>query len=67
MADYTCVKCGSTSFEKGEIRTAGGGLSKLIDVQNKKFFSVSCSQCGYTEFYKKTSSAAGNIADFFLG
>jgi hypothetical protein len=61
---YECVKCGSSSYKKGNINTTGGTLSKLFDVQNKKFVTITCSNCGYTELYAKDSSLAGNIFDF---
>ena len=61
---YKCPKCGSTSYEKDEMRATGGALSKVFDVQNKKFTMISCSNCGYTEFYKRSTSALGNIFDF---
>jgi len=62
--EYVCPKCGSTEYIKGEIRTVGGGISKLLDVQNKRFIHISCKNCGYTEFYKKGSGIIGNVFDF---
>jgi predicted nucleic-acid-binding Zn-ribbon protein len=62
---YICPKCGNTSFETDEIRTTGGAFSKIFDVQNKKFTTVSCTRCKYTELYKGTTSKLGNILDFF--
>ncbi len=62
--EYKCPKCGSTSFEQDEMRATGGTFSKLFDVQNKKFTMISCTNCGYTEFYKRSTSALGNIFDF---
>jgi hypothetical protein len=62
---YECVKCGCLSYEKDEIRATGSGLSKIFDVQNKKFIVVSCADCGYTELYKKGDSGTlSNIFDF---
>jgi len=64
---YQCTKCANTKYEEGEIRTTGGFWSKLFDVQNKKFFHISCTNCGFTEFYSAKSSKGGNILDFFAG
>lgn len=64
---YQCIKCHNTRYETGEIRTAGGRLSKLFDVQNKKFTTVSCSECGYTEIYKGDTSLLGNVFDLVVG
>jgi len=63
--NYKCPKCGNTQYEVGEIRTTGGMLSKIFDVQNKKFTTVTCKKCSYTEIYKADSSMLGNVFDFF--
>ena len=65
MERWICVKCGCREYEAEEIRTVGGALAKIFDVQNKKFTAVSCKQCRYTELYKAETSALGNIFDFF--
>ena len=69
MADFkfTCSKCGFNEYEIGEFRAAGGFVSKVFDVQNKKFTTVSCTRCHYTEIYKTDSSMLGNVFDFFTG
>jgi len=40
-------------------------LSKIFDIQNQKYSSVTCKRCTYTEFYKAKTSALSNIFDFF--
>ncbi len=65
--EYICVKCGHRDYEVGEFRAAGGFLGKLFDVQSKKFTTVTCNQCRYTEIYQAESSMLGNIFDFFTG
>jgi len=62
---YVCPKCGSKQYEVDEMRATGGMFAKIFDVQNKKFTTISCSMCGYTELYKRTSSTLGNVFDFF--
>ena len=49
------------------IRTTGGAFSKLFNVQNKRFDTISCRKCGYTEFYKRDINAVENIIDFLFG
>jgi len=62
---YQCPKCGGKKVEADEIRTTGAGFTKFFNIQNRRFTAVSCSNCGYTEFYKKThSSGASNVLDF---
>ncbi|NRR91445.1 GTP-binding protein [Winogradskyella undariae] len=62
--NYKCVKCDNTTYETGEMRATGGTFSKIFDVQNKKFTSVTCKKCSYTEFYKTKTSGLSNIFDF---
>jgi predicted nucleic-acid-binding Zn-ribbon protein len=61
---WTCLKCGSSDFETDQLRATGGIWSKILDIQNKKFTTVSCVRCGYTEMYKRRSSKIGNVFDF---
>jgi len=62
---YVCPKCSNTQCVVDEFRATGGVLSKIFDVQNKKFTTVTCTRCKYTEIYKADSSALGNIFDLF--
>jgi len=48
------------------ISSTGGGFAKVFDVQNKKFITISCNKCGYTELYKANTSAGMNVLDFLL-
>ncbi len=66
-AKYICAKCENTQFESDEFRATGGNFAKFFDVQNKKFTTISCTQCGYTEIYKGNTSKAGNVLDFLVG
>lgn len=64
---YVCPKCGCMQYETDQIQATGGNLSKLFDIQNKRFITVSCVQCGYTELYRAQTSAGMNILDFLVG
>jgi len=63
--NYTCPKCSNTQYEIGEFRAAGGFFTKVFDVQSKRFSTVTCTRCKYTEIFKAESSMLGNIFDFF--
>ncbi len=63
--NWSCIRCKQRNFEEGEMRVSGGFWSRIFDVQNKKYVSISCKHCGFTEFYKRTSSTMGNVFDFF--
>jgi len=66
-SDRGCPKCGHDETEVGSISTTGDGLSKLFDIQTNSFEVVSCTNCGYSELYRETSSRASDVVDVFLG
>jgi predicted nucleic-acid-binding Zn-ribbon protein len=63
--NFCCPKCKNTQYEVSEFRATGGFLTKIFDIQTKKFTSVTCTRCKFTEIYKADSSMLGNIFDFF--
>ena len=63
--NFKCAKCDNTSYDVGQFRATGGILTKIFDVQTKKFTTVTCTRCHYTEIYRADSSMLGNIFDFF--
>lgn len=62
---YECPKCRNVEYEIGEFRAAGGFLTKILDVQSKRYTTVTCTRCRYTEIYQAKSSMLGNIFDLF--
>lgn len=65
--NWKCPKCGHLEFEEGEIRVAGGVLDSLADTESRKFLSVTCKQCTYTELYQAKSNPLVGIFDMFVG
>ncbi|WP_312111508.1 zinc ribbon domain-containing protein [Brevibacillus reuszeri] len=45
----------------------GGILSRMLNLQYQRFDVVSCVACGYSEMYKRDSSATRDILDLFFG
>lgn len=64
---FVCQKCGYEHFESDQFQATGGNFAKIFDIQNKKFITISCKRCGYTELYKADTEAAWNILDLLLG
>lgn len=62
---WKCQKCDEREFEVGQFAATGGGITKFLNIQNKKFTTVSCVRCGHTEIYRAESSKIGNVFDFF--
>ena len=59
---FRCPKCSGSNYKTGEVRATGGFLSKIFDVQSRKFTTVTCENCRYTELYQASSSMLGNTA-----
>jgi predicted nucleic-acid-binding Zn-ribbon protein len=64
---FSCYRCGHDVCEVGEARATGGMLSKLFDIQTRKFTTVTCARCKVTEFYAVESSLLGNVFDLMVG
>ncbi len=62
-----CPKCGQMDTDVGVMSTTGDGLSKLFDIQTNQFKVVSCTACGYSEFYRDDTQGTSDIVDIFLG
>jgi predicted nucleic-acid-binding Zn-ribbon protein len=62
---YQCPKCGHGVYESSEFRATGGFLTKIFDIQSKRFTTVTCGRCRYTELYQTDQSTLGNVFDFF--
>ncbi len=66
--NYLCAKCGNRTASIDKIRTTGAGFTRYFNIQNREFNAVSCTKCGYTEFYRAGKSGTGkNILDFMTG
>ena len=63
--NYTCPKCSNATCEAGEFRASGGGISAFFDLQNKRFSTVTCTRCRYTEIYQTELSSLSKILDLF--
>ena len=66
MDTWMCPKCGNQTLQKDQFQATGGNFAKIYNVQNKKFITISCNRCGYTELYKSGTSAGMNIFDFLM-
>lgn len=64
---YVCEKCGNDHYIADQFQATGGNFAKIFDVQNKKFTTVSCSRCGFTELYRSQTSDGWNVLDFLMG
>ena len=63
--NWRCSKCKNQEFKTGIFRATGGNFAKIFDVQNKKFTTVICTRCRFTEVNSTKSSRLMNVFDFF--
>ena len=63
--NYVCPKCSHTQCDISEFRATGGFLTKILDIQSKRFTTVTCGHCSYTEIYRTPSSRLGDVFDLF--
>ncbi len=66
QVQYVCPKCGCTHYETDQFQATGGNFAKIFDIQNKKFVTISCGNCGFTELYKAQTGTGWNVLDFLL-
>lgn len=64
---FTCARCSGTQYESEQIRVSGGGISAFFDMQNKRYATVTCTNCGFTELYKGEVSGLNKVLDLFGG
>ena len=75
---YICPKCGCQQYESDRLnisdfflphikKDAGGNFAKMFDIQNKKFVTISCCNCGYTELYRQIGGEGWDLLDFLSG
>ena len=64
---YVCPNCGNYHYETDQFQATGGNFAKIFDIQNKKFITVICTRCGYTELDRGQSSEGWDILDFLMG
>lgn len=60
-----CPKCGHPEAETDGVAMTGDGLSRYANYQNREFVVVTCSSCGYSEFYHR--EGGGDLVDLFFG
>jgi len=62
---YKCNKCNCVKYKTGALRTTGSGITRFLNIQNQKYTTISCEDCGYTEIYRTDSGGKlGNVFDF---
>ena len=61
---WTCPNCESTEYSEDTVTMTGKTWSRFMNIQNRKFLAITCTNCQYTEFYKGVSKGWESIIDF---
>ena len=61
---WTCPKCESTEYSEDTVTMTGKTWSRFMNIQNRKFLAITCTNCQYTEFYKGVSKGWESVIDF---
>ena len=64
--NWKCPKCTNGRFEVEEMLVSGSRLASMFDIENRKFTSVTCTRCNYTEFYRADAERVDQVMDFFV-
>ncbi|MBB6647880.1 hypothetical protein H5V44_16585 [Halobellus sp. MBLA0160] len=48
-----CAKCGHTEATVDDVAVTGNDPSRALDVESRRFKTVTCDRCGYAEQYKR--------------
>lgn len=61
---YKCPKCGNSQYIISEMWASSNVIVKLLGLQNRRFTSVSCQMCHFTEFYNVPKKKIGEVINF---
>jgi len=50
---HGCLKCGHMDATVDDIAITSNDMARALDVESRRFKTVSCTRCGYTEHYKE--------------
>ncbi len=67
---FVCPKCEQRGALVEHVACTGTGISRWIDLQHRHYAAVTCSRCGFTEFYDlktlRGSDTLGDILDIIF-
>ena len=65
---WQCPKCNHYDYETDQFAaTSGKFVSRMFNFQNRKFSTVTCKKCHFTEIYKTTTGKLENVFDILSG
>lgn len=65
---WQCSKCNYHGYETDQFAaTSGKVFSRMFNFQSKKFSTITCKKCKFTEIYKTTAGKLESIFDILSG
>ena len=65
---WQCPKCNQYEYETGQFAaTSGKVFSRMFNFQSRKFSTITCKKCQFTEIYKTTPGKLETFFDIFSG
>jgi predicted nucleic-acid-binding Zn-ribbon protein len=61
---YVCPKCGSKNYKAGTIWASRSIIAKLFDIQDRRYTTVTCSVCQYTELYHLPPKRLSEVLEY---
>jgi Predicted nucleic-acid-binding protein containing a Zn-ribbon domain len=65
VKNWECPKCYHQDYDTDQLAATGGGMSRFFNIQNKKYTTITCKMCRFTELYKAETTTLSNVLDFF--
>jgi uncharacterized protein len=61
---YVCPKCGSKNCTISTIWASRSIIAKFLDIQDRRYTTVSCSVCQYTELYHLPPKRLNEVLEY---
>lgn len=60
---FNCTKCHARSCLIDDVSIHGGALTRMLPGSSSRYLAVSCSVCGYTEFFNRAAAVYDSQAE----
>lgn len=61
---YVCTKCGCKTYNVGTIWASKSIIAKIFDIQGRRYTTVTCSVCQYTELYHLPPKRLNEVLEY---
>ncbi|WP_154224629.1 zinc ribbon domain-containing protein [Marinicella rhabdoformis] len=65
--NYQCPHCGHDKYDERQMRSSGGRLSSIFEVQTNKYRVIVCQRCQFSQMFYGSVSNSQQVLDFLIG